>query len=167
MFFLWWTWLDETNPGASQVSEQVCSASRYNTHQKNDSYFKPTSPLQCFICRFKGLVCMQHVWNVQRKNCLKGLSLHIRVTCDTTLRVLSAAGAALSLTSSQSRHVKPETRRKTCSISSCVWSSLCTGSDRSYPTDLPLRCKQHCVCHLQFQVPPFCDRQRSVPVSTF
>lgn len=46
-----------------------------------------------------------------------------------------------------------------------VWWALCTGADHARPTAVPLRCKQHCVCHLQFRERPFCDRPRSVPVS--
>lgn len=45
-----------------------------------------------------------------------------------------------------------------------LYGGPCVRGDRAYATALPLRCKQHCVCHFQFQERPFCDRPCSVSV---
>lgn len=61
---------------------------------------------------------------------------------------------------SQSRHLKSEPRKSWSISTLCMVCFV-----YAYPTALPVRCKQHCVCHLQFWERPFCDRPCSVPVS--
>lgn len=85
------------------------------------------------------------------------MSLHIGVTCDTTLEADSLA--------SLNHATRNPSHAKTRSVLSRVWWALCTGATALPPAALPLRCKQHCVCHLQFRERPLCDRSRSVPVS--
>ncbi len=61
----------------------------------------------------------------------------------------------------QSRH-----QNRSHARSRAVYGGPCVrGVTTLHPAALPLRCKQHCVCHIQFRESPFCDRPCSVPVS--